>query len=131
VVTCSRWGHLAADGAVLGRRGSRRRCSPRAVPLWLLAAGHLLAAVAGSALGACLALGSRLPPPGTCGAGDLSCRRCSPRTAPSRATAGRSSIASSRSTQCNPTRVLHRRQGTDSKEGIGSRAFACFVQIVW
>jgi hypothetical protein len=83
VVTCSRWGHLAADGAVLGRRGSRRRCSPRAVPLWLLAAGHLLAAVAGSALGTCsstcLALGSRLPPPGTCGAGDLSCRRCSPR----------------------------------------------------
>jgi hypothetical protein len=65
VVTCSRWGHLAADGAVLGRRGSRRRCSPRAVSLGLLAGGDLLAAVAGSPLGTwsstCLALGAGCP----------------------------------------------------------------------
>jgi hypothetical protein len=32
-------GQLAADGAILARNGSRRRCSSRAVPLGLLAGG--------------------------------------------------------------------------------------------
>jgi hypothetical protein len=132
-------GDVLALGVACG--GRRRPCTSRVLPSLLaadraagelLAAGDLLAAVDRSPLGACSppgtcsALRIRLPPPGTCSAlgsrlppsplsTDGAVVRDSKKTQLAFSSGG---IASSRGRQGNPTRVLHRRRGAESKDKV-------------